>query len=170
MNYKTCSKCHQQKSLSEFFARKSSNDGLQYSCKLCSNERVNRIRANNRDYMKTYIRSDAGKTSQRKHRLKKLYNLTECKYDAILKNQNYKCACCKTSKPGGRGRWHVDHCHDSGLVRGLLCHHCNVGIGNLGDSVEGIENALNYLKGHYDLYSVTSSSILPPDGQQNHPR
>ncbi len=161
---KVCAKCQQQKPLSDFYARKISKDGLQYTCKICSNERVNQVRANNRDYMKTYIRSDAGKAAQRRHKLKKHYGLSECEYNEILQLQNYKCACCKTSEPGGRGRWHVDHCHESGLVRGLLCHHCNVGIGNLGDSVEGIENALNYLKEHYDKHPFASGSILQSTG------
>ena len=100
--------------------------------------------------MKTYTRSDAGKAAQRRHKLKKHYNLTECEYDAILRIQDYKCACCKTSEPGGRGRWHVDHCHDSGLVRGLLCHHCNVGIGHLGDNLNGLIQAVEYLRKHYE--------------------
>lgn len=155
-----CGQCGKEKLLSDFYVRKASKDGLQYTCKSCSNARVNRIRAKNRDYMKTYIKSEAGKTSQRKHKLKKNYGISESQYNEMLELQNYSCACCKASEPGGRGRWHVDHCHVSGLVRGLLCHSCNIGIGHLGDSVDGVEKALIYLKSHYDAYSSTSDSVL----------
>ena len=40
---------------------------------------------------------------------------------------------------------HLDHNHETGKFRGYLCHHCNTGIGLLGDSVEGLEQALAYL-------------------------
>lgn len=40
----------------------------------------------------------------------------------------------------------VDHCHSTGKIRGLLCHNCNTGLGKLGDSIESLTKALNYLK------------------------
>lgn len=41
----------------------------------------------------------------------------------------------------------VDHCHNTNEVRGLLCVRCNAGLGQLGDTIEGLERALKYLKG-----------------------
>lgn len=63
----------------------------------------------------------------------------------MLARQAGACACCGTTAPGGRGRWHVDHDHRTGAVRGILCHRCNVGIGHFGDSVVGLHRAIHYL-------------------------
>ena len=40
----------------------------------------------------------------------------------------------------------LDHCHETNQFRGWICRNCNTGIGNLGDNVEGLENAIRYLK------------------------
>lgn len=55
------------------------------------------------------------------------------------------CDACGTDSPGGNG-WCVDHSHTSGRVRGVLCAKCNIGIGMLGDNVEGLRKALAYLE------------------------
>jgi hypothetical protein len=56
-------------------------------------------------------------------------------------SQQRRCAICLQLKP-----LVVDHCHTTNVVRGLLCHQCNVGIGFLNDSCEILENAVKYLK------------------------
>lgn len=67
-------------------------------------------------------------------------------YDALLRSQNGKCAICSVPEPGGHNnRFHVDHDHISLQVRGLLCHHCNKGLGQLKDSVAVLSNAITYL-------------------------
>jgi hypothetical protein len=148
---KACNKCGETKPLVEFYKRQSSKDGLQYHCKQCGNERVASIRAANREYMRAYSRSDAGRASIRRHQLKKNYGLTIEQFDALLASQDYSCDCCKRKEPGGRGQWHVDHCHASGEVRGLLCHQYNVGIGCLGDDLQGINNARRYLERYHHV-------------------
>jgi Recombination endonuclease VII len=73
----------------------------------------------------------------------KPYGLTPADYDAMLEAQSGACAICR--KPFiGNGQ--VDHCHDTGHVRGLLCSHCNLGIGNLRHSVEIMKAAIDYLQ------------------------
>lgn len=72
------------------------------------------------------------------------YKLTVKQFSELLSSQNGACAICETSKPGGKG-WHVDHDHQTGNVRGLLCHHCNVGIGNLKDDPALVMKAAQYL-------------------------
>lgn len=42
---------------------------------------------------------------------------------------------------------HIDHCHETGAVRGLLCRSCNLGLGHFKDRVELLEKAMTYLKG-----------------------
>ena len=148
---KACTACGQVKPTTQFYKRQASKDGLQNHCKPCSNERVSRKRAKNREYMRSYMKTDAGKASVRKHRLKKNYGLTPEDFETLLVSQSNLCACCGTAEPkGSSNQWHVDHCHQSGKVRGLLCNACNIGIGCLGDNLEGIRNALNYLERHYN--------------------
>jgi len=64
------------------------------------------------------------------------------------------CQCCEKVLIGGGGPGvsgsntrQLDHCHSTGVVRGVLCWDCNVGIGKLGDTKEGVQRALDYLKG-----------------------
>jgi len=73
------------------------------------------------------------------------YGITLERWIEIFENQGQVCAICKTGKPNGRG-WHTDHDHDTDKVRGILCHHCNVGIGNLKDSIELLNSAISYLR------------------------
>lgn len=55
------------------------------------------------------------------------------------------CECCG-GPPNGSGHLHLDHCHESGVFRGWLCASCNLGIGNLGDDLDGVEKAASYLR------------------------
>lgn len=148
---KACTACGQVKPTTQFYKRKVSKDGLQNHCKPCSNERIARKRANNREYMRSYMKSDAGKTAVRRHRLKKNYGLSLQEFNELLSAQSFSCACCGTTEPkGNSNQWHVDHCHETGAVRGLLCNACNIGIGCLGDDLQGVRNALKYLERHYN--------------------
>lgn len=63
----------------------------------------------------------------------------------LLTQQNNRCPICGT-KP--KRQFDIDHNHETGLFRGLICHRCNKGLGLLGDTVEGVQNALNYLLKH----------------------
>ena len=67
-------------------------------------------------------------------------------FSQLLQKQNHSCAICKTTTPGGKGTFHVDHCHATGAVRGLLCMACNIGIGKLKDSPELLDAAASYLR------------------------
>lgn len=73
-------------------------------------------------------------------RLRK-YGLTEQQYEAIGEKQEWVCAICGDDEPTA-----VDHCHDSGVVRGLLCHLCNIGLGHFRDSPERLRSAATYLE------------------------
>lgn len=83
----------------------------------------------------------------RRSKLKHNYNLTPEQYDVMLAAQEGKCACCGTDDPGRRSKnLYIDHCHTTDNIRGLLCHRCNMGIGKLGDNLEGVTKALEYLQ------------------------
>jgi hypothetical protein len=65
------------------------------------------------------------------------YNLAKIHFRPV----DSKCMCC-----GRIDKLQLDHCHNTGAYRGFCCKSCNVGIGHLGDQIEGIERALHYLK------------------------
>jgi hypothetical protein len=70
--------------------------------------------------------------------------ITQEAYDAFFVAQGGVCAIC--GRPATQIRLLVDHNHNTGRVRGLLCYRCNTALGRLGDSVEGLERALAYLQ------------------------
>lgn len=80
--------------------------------------------------------------------IKNNYGLTKEDFFNLLESQDNKCALCKAAFQGLRQQdLHIDHCHETKRVRGLLCMKCNVGLGMLGDNVTGLEKALQYVKG-----------------------
>lgn len=94
---------------------------------------------------KIYRNSDKGKASMRRWRLFKEFNLTEQDYDSMFAKQNYSCAICKTKEPTGYN-WHVDHCHTTNKVRGILCSKCNQGLGLFNDDGNILMSAKEYLE------------------------
>lgn len=123
---KTCPSCQQTLPASGFHKSKRRADGLSSWCKECKNER--------------------GRATYRAYYIKKHYNLTLEEHDQLSSDQTQQCAMCGTTTPQGRyGVFHTDHCHDTGILRGLLCHSCNTGLGLLGDNLAGIMEAAHYL-------------------------
>ena len=77
-------------------------------------------------------------------RLLRTYGLTPEAYNQLLESQDDRCAICQGAPTQ---KMHVDHDHETGEVRGILCLHCNVALGNLKESVELIDRARAYLTG-----------------------
>lgn len=75
----------------------------------------------------------------------KRYGLTVEQYDTMLADQGSACAICRRTDPGARG-WCVDHCHDTGQVRGILCMGCNSAIGHLSHDPDTLRAAIAYLE------------------------
>lgn len=95
----------------------------------------------------THIRKTYGKNA------KEIYIL-------LVNKQNNVCAIC-----GGtsiRKRLAIDHCHKSGEIRGLLCSHCNTGLGMFRDSKEFLLNAIRYLESKER--AITSLSVIKQEG------
>lgn len=88
--------------------------------------------------------------AEKSYNLKKDYGLSREKYDALHAAQNGKCAICGTNESlvirGKKLRLAVDHCHDTGAIRGLLCSQCNTGLGCFGDDPDRVEAAARYLR------------------------
>jgi len=73
------------------------------------------------------------------------YNLTQKEYDKLYKEQDGKCAICRTPQEDLSRVLAVDHCHKTGKVRGLLCDACNKRLGMFRDNPSIMEDALYYL-------------------------
>lgn len=76
------------------------------------------------------------------------YNLGREEYDALMAAADGKCNICGGSNPDGR-RLHVEHCHATGIVRGIVCTRCNTGIARFLDSPELLRKAAEYLERAY---------------------
>ena len=74
------------------------------------------------------------------------YGITGAQRDAMFVAQGSCCAVCKSKEHGGRG-WNTDHDHATKQVRGILCHDCNLALGNVKDSVEILKSLIKYLEG-----------------------
>lgn len=78
--------------------------------------------------------------------MQRTYGITMADFDALVEFQGGNCAVCFKPLEVLNRRANIDHCHETGEVRGILCTGCNTGIGHLGDNIEGLERALYYLK------------------------
>jgi hypothetical protein len=87
----------------------------------------------------------ASKARRRRHRIAHRYGLTVEEVDTLLSSQDGMCACCHAELQPGH-RTHIDHDHETGRIRGILCPKCNTGIGKLGDNEAGLLQALEYLR------------------------
>jgi len=83
---------------------------------------------------------------RREYHLKGKYGMTLGQYKALLKRQGGQCKICEKTKPGGFARrWHIDHDHKTGAIRGLLCARCNMALGLFGDDIFILQKAVQYL-------------------------
>ncbi len=73
------------------------------------------------------------------------FGITLEDYQRLFEKQGGVCAICKQPETEARRTLAVDHCHNSNIVRGLLCGKCNKGIGLLRDDVEILKSAIEYL-------------------------
>jgi hypothetical protein len=112
-------------------------------------ERCRRYNAANKEKIADRKRekNEANPTISRNNRLRQRYGLTLQDWDALFLNQGNRCAICDAEEPGTKG-WHTDHNHDTGGVRGILCHTCNIGLGAFKDNHEALIAAADYLLSH----------------------
>jgi hypothetical protein len=128
---KKCTKCGVEKPLSEFNVR-SDTKKLTGSCKLCISE------YSKKQHLKNLIK-------RKDQKLKKQYGISFEEKLNMFNLQNKKCDICNTEFKNISAA-HVDHCHKTGKIRGLLCTKCNPGIGYLQDSTDILKSAIKYLE------------------------
>ncbi len=109
-----------------------------YKCKECH-------RRDCREYQKINTGSvQSARRAKRAGKLEAQYGFTDLQYETMLIKQNYVCAVCLASPRSGK-KLSVDHDHDSGEIRGLLCHGCNVAIGFARDDPRRLRLLAQYL-------------------------
>lgn len=86
----------------------------------------------------------SGRRKEITRRLKRLYGMTLEEKENLLVSQGYRCAICSMVLPS-TDLAHCDHCHKTHKTRGLLCGHCNRGLGHFHDSLALLRNAQQYL-------------------------
>jgi hypothetical protein len=116
--FKLCRTCGEIKPHSEWHRNASASDGLSTRCRAC--------------------RAVQG----RQGHLKRQYGITEAERDGLIASQGGVCCICLSALPE-----HVDHCHKTGRVRGVLCFSCNAALGQFKDRPDAIRRAAAYVEG-----------------------
>mgnify|MGYP003565624157 CR=1 FL=1 len=112
-------------------------------CKPCNAEQARQWRKDNPHKQKEYSRKRG------RWWIESRYGITQKEWQEKFDEQEGRCALCGTDDPkGNHGVFHVDHCHATGKVRGLLCDTCNRGLGFFYDDVELLQAAKEYLEDH----------------------
>ena len=88
---------------------------------------------------------DRRKITIQRNNYKKRYGLSLEQKQELVDKQNSKCAICSNDLKDTHDVC-VDHCHITGMIRGILCRKCNLGIGHLQDSLEILKSAIRYLE------------------------
>ena len=133
---KRCSACKTEKEILQFNKSKGQKFGVHNQCRQCASlwkpspEALKISRQKTREW----------------NRLKSS-GFTQKEYEAKLKEQNYRCAICRTTDSGPMD-FHADHDHKTGEKRGVLCHKCNTGLGLLKDDIEILCAAIEYLNNY----------------------
>ncbi|QGZ48111.1 recombination endonuclease VII [Streptomyces sp. QHH-9511] len=117
--YKYCRRCGETRPHADWDRNEAASDGLSTRCKAC--------------------RAIEGRAGH----LKRSYGITEAERAEMVSFQMGICTICLAAPAV-----HVDHCHETGRVRGVLCFNCNSAIGKLGDDPDTLRRAISYLEGH----------------------
>lgn len=148
---KVCTKCKVRKVLTDFSPQSRMRDGRASWCKACMAAAGRARRQANPDLHRERDRVwyHNNRSKAQDYNLQKYYGITLEERDEMERKQKGLCAICGRKPSGGRGntgRLHVDHCHETGVVRGLLCHDCNNGLGRFQDDVGRILAAAAYVQ------------------------
>jgi hypothetical protein len=173
MDLKKCGKCGETKPLEEFPRHYGSPTGRYARCKVCHSaansaayhaltpeQKIERSRkgapARNKWRQQPHVKAQEAalnKAWQAENRDWRNFTgnlnrrgLTVDGYHAIMERQDFCCAICRCELTSGPRDTAIDHCHDSGYARGILCTQCNIGIGFLKESPMIMHSAAGYIQ------------------------
>lgn len=163
---KICIDCKENKPLKSFGKCKRQLGGLRSECKLCRSIYDKAIRKGDLDYKvrkaaynKQWKKDNPEKVKLLQERynkrnpfanraaiIKNKFNMSSEDYENMLLDQKGSCKICKRqSNNKSQKHFHIDHCHETGKIRGLLCNKCNMGLGMFNDNIELLKIAIDYL-------------------------
>ena len=151
MEKKLCRVCKTEKPISDFYDDKRTKDGKVYCCRLCRNiqnqqsyQKFKESRLSQHKKWK-HDHRDSRKAKDRERRRERENNFPPGRYEELLAIQGGVCATCG-EKPKDERRLVCDHCHSTGLPRGLLCDKCNLALGHVFDNPKILLNLIKYLE------------------------
>lgn len=132
---KQCSSCGEFFPLTYFYRRSDNSNGYRSLCRVCHSAKAKIKNATAENIEKRRER-------HRKHARFKNYGMTKEQFDEMLIGQNGMCLICGSHMDIPN----IDHDHKTGVIRGLLCHGCNTGLGLFKENVGNLEKAIEYLR------------------------
>jgi hypothetical protein len=138
---KRCGRCNVVKPLVEFHASKIHRLGVNAYCKDCRREYT-------KEKLKNPKHREKVKEEKRVYFRSEKYGISRDDFGRMLASQNGVCAICGKSREerGHKRDFHVDHDHKTNRVRGILCHQCNLMLGNCNDDVDILRRAIQYIE------------------------
>jgi hypothetical protein len=171
LSTKRCKDCGQVKPLHDFYRAAGTRDGHRNDCKSCNlAAKKRRYDADPAKYIgmvKRWQQANADRVNanhrknnarpERKRALRdgRTFGISADEFDELLEKQGGGCAVCG-KRPERVASLHLDHDHETGGVRGILCLSCNQGIGKFRDDPDLLERAASYLRNGGDSEAVES--------------
>lgn len=137
----TCNRCGVTKFMDEFHKHPTNRMKRTYTCKQCVSADKERQRKNTE---RETAKRKADPDKYRDKRVQKTYGVSLEFVRALFKRQGSRCPICWQVN----FNWHIDHNHETGKVRGVLCNKCNMGIGLFDEDPERLRDAADYLETH----------------------
>lgn len=142
-----CSQCKITKSFKDFHKNNRKQDKLRSECRDCRNEYRRNFRQINKEQFLEYEHTEEFKNKSFSQKLKREYGITVEFFNQMNLKQNGVCKVCeKPERHKTKKKLSVDHCHKTGIVRGLLCHRCNVVLGLINEDLNVLDKINSYLK------------------------
>ena len=134
-----CGNCTETKPETEFYRDNGRTCRRQRICKICSNAHFEKWKADNPEKALAVARKSSAKNKAAK------LGITLEQRAEMWTAQGERCAICQEAPTSDRAM-NLDHCHTTGVVRGILCRRCNVSIGQFEDRIDLLRNAIAYLE------------------------
>ena len=159
-NLKVCTKCKSEQQVDKFHKHPRGKYGVRSVCKSCTQNHSKilreRYKKEDSEVYKTILINARKKAKKRRllkpdyqksYILQKKYDLSLDAFNLMRQEQDYKCKIClKHEKEERDGTLRVDHCHKTGVIRGLLCDRCNRGLGYFMEDTTILQQALSYVE------------------------
>ena len=160
---KRCSACHKifPTTANYFHRNKNKKDGLQGQCKTCKSivDAAYRLTPGRKTSLRNYGTSEKGKSAAKRYaqspkgvlaarekKYKNRYGMVIKEFNLMFDAQKGCCFICGIHQSKLNQRLHIDHDHETGQIRKLLCLNCNRGLGYFKDSTKSLYKAIAYLK------------------------